>query len=156
MQAASIDLDAQQLLEPDIGETHIATEVIDQRELAKLVRSFEGHSVQAERCGNTIRQGAVEITIVIEEADASGRFPRLDDELDGAGIEPAVSLGDKLLHHICSEGAVVFLAQLELHFQATLLRHVYDGSRHERHVGEAFPGLNSRYADVRTEVEVSG
>ena len=41
MQAAPVDFDTQQFLDPDIAQVDVAAEMIEQRELAGLVRRLE-------------------------------------------------------------------------------------------------------------------
>src|ERR1051326_6460741 len=124
MQATSIDLDPQQLLQPDIGQADLAAEVIDQRKLTGFVRSLERHPVEAERDGEAIGKGSVEVALVVEEADALCGFARLDHDLDRASVEPAIALGNQCIDHIRSEGAVVLLAELELHLKSALAGHL--------------------------------
>src|SRR5437762_14310271 len=76
MQAAAIDLDAQQFLKPNVGDPHIAAEMVDQRELARLVRGFEGHARQAELGSKTIRKRAIEDAVIVEEPNALCRLDR--------------------------------------------------------------------------------
>src|SRR5215467_5365251 len=69
MQATPVDFHAKQLFQPYIAEPHLWSEVIQQRELARLVRGFEGDNFQIERLGETIGQPAIKIAIVVEQAD---------------------------------------------------------------------------------------
>src|SRR4051812_48854454 len=49
VQPAAVDLDAQQLLEPHVGQPHLRTEVLEQRELARLRRCLEDDLTEPER-----------------------------------------------------------------------------------------------------------
>ncbi len=54
VQPAAVDLDAEDLLEPDVAELNGGPEVVDQRELAGLVRRLEQEQLQAEGLGQAI------------------------------------------------------------------------------------------------------
>nr|WP_245287427.1 hypothetical protein [Bradyrhizobium elkanii] len=154
MQAAAINLDAQQFLEPNVGDPHLAAEMVDQRELTRLVRGFEGDALQAELGGETIRKRTIENAVIIEEPNAPCRFSALDDDLLGPGIEPALALDDELGDNILAECAAVLLAELELYIEPALMCHGDDRARRERHVGEALAGLDPRHADVGAKVQI--
>src|SRR5207247_7503280 len=128
--------------------------MVDQRELARLVRGFEGHARQAELGSKTIRKRAIEDAVVVEEPNALCRFSSLDDDLLGPGIEPALALDDELGDNVLAECAVVLLAELELHVEPALMRHGDDRARRERHVGEALAGLDTPHADVTAKVQI--
>ncbi len=86
MQPAPVDLDAEQLLEPHVAEVDVRAEVVEQRELAALVRRLERDRAVAERLDEALRMRAVQLPALVEEADAFGALARLDDELHGTGV----------------------------------------------------------------------
>src|SRR5438067_1741988 len=81
VQTVPVDLDPQQLLEPDVGQLHVGPEVVEQGELAALGRRLEDQHVKTELVSQRVGVSPVEFTGVVEESDTAGALPRLDDEL---------------------------------------------------------------------------
>src|SRR5579883_3486505 len=151
METAPVNLDAQQLFEPDIAEAHRGSEVVEEGELAWLGGRFVSYDVQAELAGEPVRQGVVERAMIVEEAHALGALSGFDDEFEGAGVEPALSLFEQLVDGRGREGAGVFLAELELDIEAALAGHGHDFGCAQRHIGEAFAALDAGEADIGAE-----
>ena len=76
VQAAAVDLHAQQFFQPDIAEPYLRSKVIEQGELAGLVGRLERHHIEAELIGEAIGQRAAEVSAFVEESDTLGALPR--------------------------------------------------------------------------------
>src|SRR3954451_19839123 len=114
MQPAPVDLDAQELLEAHVGEPHLGTEVLEQRELAGLGRRLEDDVAEPERVHEALREGRLELPALVEEPDVLRALAALDDEPARAEVEPTAALLHELVHPALVERAVVLLAELEL------------------------------------------
>src|SRR5579883_3613611 len=68
MQAAAVNLDPQDFLESDIGQFHLAAEVIEQRELTGFVGRLEGDGAKAEGLREAIGEGAIELARGVKQA----------------------------------------------------------------------------------------
>src|SRR5206468_161872 len=97
MNTAPVDLHPQQLLQSDVGQTHVAAKMIQKRELACLVRRLERHTIKTEGPGELVCECAVENSSIVEQADPDSGFSRFYDKLDGTGVQPAIALIDQLL-----------------------------------------------------------
>src|SRR5690348_5584504 len=98
MQAAPVDLDAKQLLQPHVAQADLGPEVIQERKLARLVGSLEHDVSETESIGEAFGEVGVELAAGAEEADFVGALPGLDDELPRSRSEPSVSLFDQAAH----------------------------------------------------------
>ena len=99
----------------------VRAEVIEEGELARLVRSFEDHGLEPEGVGESIRERRLQIAVVVEQPDTLGGLARFDDELHSAGVEPPPALLEQLFDDLVREPAVVLLPELELHFEPPLV-----------------------------------
>jgi hypothetical protein len=97
--------------------------VIDERKLAGLGRRLEGHRLEPEGVGERVGVEALEPPVHVEQAHAAGALARLNHQLRGAGVEPAVPQVDQLGDHLLAERAVVLLAQLVLHLEPATVGH---------------------------------
>src|SRR5919107_5512737 len=88
VEAAPVDLDPEELLQADVADPDVAPEVIQQRELARLVRRLEHRHVEPEGIRESIREGRIEVATGVENSDAHRALPRLDHELLGTGVQP--------------------------------------------------------------------
>src|SRR3989442_75687 len=104
MEATPVDLDAQQLFQAHVAQVHRIAEMREQVELALLVGCFKDRAVHAERPGECLGGGEVEPSILVEEAYLLTALARLDNDLLGAGVQPAQSRIDQLLHDLGREG----------------------------------------------------
>ena len=66
MKPAPIYLYAQQLFEPNIAEMYLVAEMIEERELAGLVGSFERNRTVTEGSGKAVGELAVQIFLSVE------------------------------------------------------------------------------------------
>src|SRR5258708_28644549 len=99
--------------------------MIEEGELARFIGSLEHDGVQPECRSEPVGIRPAEISPVVEESDAEGTFPRFDNELEGARVEPLLPLIDESIYRFFRECAVMFLPQLELDLQAPLLSHAH-------------------------------
>src|SRR5262245_63218506 len=132
----------------------LGAEMIEKGELARLVGRLEHQRLEPEGAREAIRQRAVQAPLLVEQPDAAGALPSLDDQLAGPGVEPPLPPLDQLRHPLARERPTVLLAQLELHLETARVNHAGDVARTEPHVGEALSRLDPRDADVGAEVEV--
>ena len=95
VQPPAIDLDPQQLLQPDVAEAHLRPEMIEQGELTGLGGSLERHGLQAERVSEPIRETPVQPPAAVEQPDPQGALPRLQHELPRPRVEPGVPGADQ-------------------------------------------------------------
>src|SRR5262245_60660419 len=107
MQAASVDLNAKQFLQTDIAEMNFPAEMIQQRKLACLGRSFEHHGAEPERFDKPFCISRIQVPILIEQPDPHCAFASLDDELDCTCVEPFLSLVNPLRECVVGESSVV-------------------------------------------------
>ncbi len=156
MQSAPIDLDPEDLLEPDVGELNLGPEQIEERELARLVGGLELDRLQPELGRAPFGEPLVEPTVVVEQADAAGALAPLDDDLHRAGLRPLPGLRDRFGEAGFRERSRVLLAHLVFDLEATLLRHRHHGGGLDAHIGESLPALDPRDPDLGAEIEVGG
>src|SRR5215467_14539208 len=97
MQATPVDFHAMQLFQPYIAEPHLWSEVIQQRELARLVGRLEGDDLQVKCLGEAIGQPAIKISVVVEQADSFGALAGFHHQLACSGVQPAAPLCDERL-----------------------------------------------------------
>src|SRR5215471_9839182 len=154
MQSTPVDFDAEQLLQPDITEMNVPSEVIQQGELAWFVRRFEDDGVEPERTDKPFRVCGIQVSILIEQSDSLCAFPGFDDELDRTGIEPFLALVDPRRERPIAEPTVVFLSELHLNVEAAALRGADNVTRMELALGETLPAFDSSHADIGAQVEV--
>src|SRR6185295_19067235 len=110
VQAPAVDLHPEELLEADVAQADLASEVVEQRELARLVGRLEHHGVLAEGLDEAVGHGGVEGAIGAKDADARRALARLDDELARARVEPAATAIDQVIDDAIGERAAVLLA----------------------------------------------
>src|SRR5690242_16482737 len=99
METAPIDLDAQQLLEPDVGKMNVAAKMIEESKLAGFVGRLERRRTKSKAFDETLRECNVEFSLTVEHAHFPGRLPGLHDDLDRSGVEPSLAPVDQLIHH---------------------------------------------------------
>src|SRR5688500_16121920 len=92
VQAAAVALDAQQFFDAHVAEVHTSSEMVEQGELTRLVRRLEDHGVESKRVGKPVGERRVEAARIIEQTHACCTFARLDNQLEGARVEPAAAL----------------------------------------------------------------
>src|SRR5215475_8655740 len=118
MQASSIDLDAQQFLQPHIAEVNTAAKVIEKGELARFSGCFKHYRFEPERFDKAFGIASVQVSILIKQSDAFGTLARLDDELHGTSIEPfSAGIEPRRKRSLC-ETSVMFFAELHLNLEA--------------------------------------
>ena len=66
MQTASIDFNTQKFFQPHVAQLDAIPEVIEQRELAGLIRRLKSHQVEAERLRETVSVTGVEAACIVE------------------------------------------------------------------------------------------
>jgi hypothetical protein len=154
MKTAPVDFDAEQLFQAHIAELDSRPEVIQHRELARLVRRFEYYRLESERIREAISELSVESAMFIEEADTLRAFSGLNDELNSACIEPAPALLDEAIDSFGFEGAVVFLAEFELNGKSSLVSHAHDAVGLGSKIRKAFSALDASEADLGAEIEI--
>src|SRR5439155_1099305 len=89
MQAAPVNLNAEQLLEADIAEVDRVAEVAQEVELRALVGRLEDRPFHAECVREGFRGIEVQPTGIVEQPDRLRALARLDTVLTGAGVQPA-------------------------------------------------------------------
>jgi hypothetical protein len=94
VEAAPVDLHAQQFFQSDIAEPNPRSEMIQERKLAGLVGRFECHGIEAEFVGEPVCQRAVEVSSFVEKPDSLGALPGLHHQFSCAGVQPAATLSD--------------------------------------------------------------
>src|SRR5438067_1658964 len=99
MQAAPVNLNAEQLLEADIAEVDRVAEVAQEVELRALVGRLEDRPFHAECVREGFRGIEVQPAGIVEQPDRLRALARLDNDLTGAGVQPFESVGDELLDH---------------------------------------------------------
>src|SRR3989441_4834441 len=114
----------------------LSAEVVQQRKLARFIRSLEDHRLESECLDEPICKGAIQVALVVKQPDALGAFSAFHNELERPSIEPSLALLDQTLHDLFGKAAGVFLAELELHIKASLARHLHDVFRSEEHTSE--------------------
>src|SRR6185437_3556600 len=142
MQAAAVDLHPEELLEADVAQADLTSEVVEQGELARLVGRLEHHGVHAECLDEPVGHGGVERAVRAKDADARRALARLDHELARARVEPAAAAIDQVVDDAIGERAAVLLAQLELELEAALAGHPSDGRGRDVHIREALAALD--------------
>src|ERR1700751_3161938 len=126
MEPASVDLDPQEFFQSDIAKVYLAAKVVEQGKLAWLFGRFEPHRVEAEALGKPVCEGAVKIPVVIKQTHTTCTLSGFHNQLRGARIEPVVALLNQRVHHAIAEFPGVFFAELELNFEAALMRQAND------------------------------
>ena len=74
MKAAAIDFHTQNLLESYVAQMHFRAKMVQQRELAGLVRSLKHRRADSKGFDKQIRVSGVERTLAIKQADAPRAF----------------------------------------------------------------------------------
>src|SRR2546421_11809061 len=151
MKAASIDLDAQKLFQPDIGKVNLAAKMIQQRELTRFVGRFESGPPEAESLGKAISERAVEFAFAIKQTYSFGRLAGFDDNLDGPGFQPPLALVYQFANRIAVKSTAMLFADFELNLEASAMRHPNDFTRTQVQVGEALAAFDPRDAYVGAE-----
>src|ERR1043166_8096372 len=132
----------------------VRAEMVEQRELARFVRGLEYDRLPVEGLREIIGERGLQTAVIVEETDALGAFPRLDNELERAGVESAMTLVDPFGDRVLGERAGVFLAQFELDVEAVGGGLGDDLPRIEVEVDKALTALDSGHADIGAEVQV--
>src|SRR6516162_1253224 len=119
VQAPPVDFNAQEFFQPDITQMDLISEMIQESELAGLVRRFEHAGFKPERLDESVRKVRVEVSAVVEQSDTAGALSGLDHNLHGSSVKPSLALVDPGSQRLVAESAVVLLAQFHLHIQTT-------------------------------------
>src|SRR6266851_1296634 len=154
MEASSVNLDSQELLQSHIRQTHFAAKMVEQCKLTRFVRRLEDHVPEAERLGKAFSEVRVESSLTIEQTDANSRFAGLDDYLKRPRILPTLSLLYQLVHHPIAERAAMLLADFELHLQAPRICQAHYFKCWQIHIGEAFATLDPGDANVGAKIQI--
>src|SRR4051812_46182778 len=156
VQPTPVDLDAQQLLDPHVGEPDVRPEVLEHGELARLRRRLEDQLAKAEGLDEALRMAELDLALGGEEADLLGALATLDDQRGRADAQPAAPELDQLVHPTVVERAVVLLAELELEAEPAVADHARHFLRSDLQVGEALAALDAVEAHVGAQVQVCG
>jgi hypothetical protein len=154
MQAAAVNFDAQDFFQSYIAKMDLAAEVLEKGKLARFGRRFKQEQIESEVPGKTIGKGGIEVSVNIEEPDSASALAGLNNQLQGAGIEPPRTLRQELLNRFLVESPGMFLSQFELNLQAPLGRQLHNLAGLAIHVREAFTALDARDPEIRAKVEV--
>src|SRR5690348_2794209 len=154
VQTATIDFNPQQLIQAHVAQAHLVAEVFQQCELAGFVGRLEGRNLKTEFLRKTIRERRVERAVGTEKAHSGGAFARFHNQLHRPGVQPGVSPRNRVFKRFFTEGPLVFLSHLILHFEATFLRQLEDLLRLAVQVCESLAAFDARNADVRAQVQV--
>ena len=76
MQTSPVNLDLQQFFQADIAQSDAAAKMVQQRELARLIRRLEDAHMQPEGFCEPIRIGRIEIALLVEQSDTASAFAR--------------------------------------------------------------------------------
>ena len=86
MQAATVNLDAEQLLETNVAQVHLSAEVREKRELAVLIRRFEDDGAMAKSIDQPVGERLLQHTVDIKQPNAPRAFSSFDHQLNCARI----------------------------------------------------------------------
>ena len=154
MQATPVDLNAEQFLQTDITEMDIPSKIIQQGKLAWLVRGFEHDCVESEGTHEPLCIRGIQLSIVVEQSYSLCAFPCFNNELDGARIEPFLSLVNPPRERAVVEPAVMFLAELHLNIEAATLCSDDDLTWIEMTLGETLTAFDSSDPHVGAQIQV--
>src|SRR5438067_6429245 len=148
MQAAAIDFDAQQFLQPHVAEVYLAPEVIEQGKLAGLVGRFKHHDVMPERLNEAVRICRIELAFSVEKPDATSALSSFNHQLQGSSVQPAATLLDEGFDGVLIKRPAVLLSQFELHVESKVIGHAHDLARPKIRIGESFAAFDTGDANV--------
>src|SRR5262245_45725248 len=154
MQAASVDFNAEEFLQPDITEMDVPAKMIQQGKLARFVWGFEHDGVEPERLDKPVRVCGIQLSFLIEQSDAQCTFPGFDDELERTGIEPFLPLVNPRRKRPVVEPPVMLLSQLHLNVETAALCGGDGLTGIEMALGETLTAFDSSNSDVRAQIQV--
>src|SRR5579863_6599894 len=155
MQSASINFNSQQFFQPDVAELDITTEVLEHRELARLVRRLEDDHIKPEGTSKTVCEVRIESAALIKQAHAFRAFPCLYDQLQCPRIQPPSTLVYQAIHDLGLECSCVFLPKLELHLEPAPMSRADYIPRFRMKLCETFPAFDPCHTEVGTQIQVS-
>src|SRR6058998_1092921 len=95
MEASAVDLHPQELLQPYVGELDARSEVVEQRELAGLLRCLEEQCVEAKGVHEALGGGGDEVPGGVEDPNVDRALARFDYEELRTRLAPPVALLDE-------------------------------------------------------------
>src|SRR5258706_9568608 len=114
VEAAAIDLDAQQLLEADVADVNTRAEMTQEVELAFLVGGLENGPLHAKGRREALCRVEVEPSGLVEEADRLRALTSFDDDRASAGVEPIEAGCNELRDDLVVQRAAVLVPELHL------------------------------------------
>ena len=154
MQAAPVDFNAKQFFQPHVAEMNVPSKMIQKGKLAWLVRGFKHDCVEPECMYKPVCVCRIQVSIVIKQSDSLCAFSGFDDELDRTRIEPFLTLVNPRRQRPAVKATVMLLPKFHLDIEAATLCGGNNLSWIEIALGESLAAFNSRYSDVRAEVQV--
>lgn len=100
VETSSIDLDPKQLFDPDIAQMDARAEMIQQRELAGLVRRLENSAFHAEGFDEALRKLRLQLAFLIKESDVLCAFSPFDNNPQCARVQPLSSPFQQSLDYV--------------------------------------------------------
>src|SRR5690348_18416694 len=88
--------------------------MVEQCELAGLVRRFKHHLREPKRLRELICESGVEPPGLVKKPEAAGAFSGLDDELERTAVKTAPALSDKLGDVALGKGTGMLIAESTL------------------------------------------
>src|SRR2546430_1152205 len=134
----------------------LAAEMIEKRELARLIWRFKQDPVETECLCETISKGASQMSFIVKQTHTCSAFTSFHHKLQRAGIQPSMALPDPLLEGLFRERAVMLFTELELNVEPAAGGHTDDLSRIQIGICKPLSAFDSCDANVRTEIEICG
>src|SRR5260370_27687378 len=109
MQAAAVNLDAQNFFQANVAEMNFPAEVVEECKLARFVRGFEDHRLAAKGFCEPICVRGVKISLIIHEPDSPGAFPRFPHTFHNSCVQPSFALLDQFADYGLVKGTRMLL-----------------------------------------------
>src|SRR5262245_54485704 len=148
MKTPTIDFNPQQLLDPDVAELNLGTEMVEQRKLTRLVWRLEHRLLHPESLDKGLGELRLQAALLVEQTDILRAFPALYHNSFGACVQPLFSHADEMLDDVRSEGATMLLAHLELNAELAIGRKTNHFFGFHPHVRESGARFDVGHADV--------
>src|SRR5690349_7333260 len=132
----------------------LLAKMVEQCELAGLVRRFKHHLREPKRLRELICESGVEPPGLVKKPDAAGAFSGFDDELERTAVKPAPALIDKLGDVAFGKGSGMLFAEFKLNVEPPQRGHPDNLAGHDCHFGEPFATLDAVDPDVGAQVQI--
>src|SRR5260370_30991158 len=131
MQTAAVNLDAQNFFQANVAEMNFPSEMVEECKLARFIRRFENHSLEAKGFCEAIGVRGVEVSLIVKEPDSPGAFPRFHHKLQSSCVQPSLALLNQFADDGLGKGTRMLLPYFELHLRPTLLTQLDDVERRD-------------------------